>query len=142
MIKLYIQNIIHRAFVLKVPFLFKFLKFCAVGFSGLIIDYSITFLLKEKLKVQKYIANACGFITAASSNYVLNRIWTFHSYNPEILFEYSSFFIISLIGLSINTFILWLVIKKYKINFYLAKFIAILVTTLWNFFANYLYTFA
>jgi len=142
MIKTYIFNIIYRAFVLQVPFVFKFLKFCAVGLSGLFIDYGITYLLKEKLNVQKYLANGCGFITAASSNYVLNRIWTFQSYNPEILFEYSSFFVISLIGLSINTFILWIVIKKYKINFYLAKFVAILVTTLWNFFANYLYTFA
>ena len=123
-------------------FLFKFVKFCAVGFSGLLIDYGITYVLKEKFKVQKYLANACGFITAASSNYVLNRIWTFQSDSPEILFEYGSFFVISTIGLGINTFILWLVIKKYKINFYLAKFIAILVTTLWNFLANYLYTFA
>jgi putative flippase GtrA len=142
MLKGYFISYIENAIILQMSFLFKFVKFCAVGFSGLLIDYGITYILKEKFKVQKYFANACGFITAASSNYVLNRIWTFQSDSPEILFEYGSFFVISIIGLGINTFILWVVITKYKINFYLAKFIAILVTTLWNFFANYLYTFA
>ena len=138
----HIINFILRIYVHQVPFILKFVKFCVVGLSGLVIDYGITFTLKEKFKVQKYIANACGFITAASSNYLLNRIWTFQSNSPEILFEYSSFIVISAIGLGINTFILWVVIKNYKMNFYYAKFIAILVTTLWNFFANYLFTFA
>ncbi len=67
--------------------IFKFLKFGIVGFSGLIIDYAITFLLKEKLKVQRYISNSIGFTVAASSNWLFNRLWTFESSNPEILYE-------------------------------------------------------
>ncbi|HQQ02123.1 MAG TPA: GtrA family protein [Bacteroidales bacterium] len=103
----------------------KFIKFLIVGFSGLIVDYGITAFSKEILKIQRFIANAMGFVCAATSNYYLNRIWTFSSTNPQILKEFSYFFIISLIGLGINSLILWLVLKNFKINFYLAKIISV-----------------
>jgi putative flippase GtrA len=115
--------------------LFKFLKFVIVGFSGLIVDFSITFLLKEKLKIHRYLSNSAGFTVAASTNYLLNRVWTFESNNPRVLQEFSTFFIISLIGLLINNFFLFLFERKRK--FYFAKFLAIMVTSLWNFSANY-----
>ncbi len=127
---------------LSKAFLWKFLKFAIVGFSGLIVDFGITYVCKELLKIQKYISNSIGFTAAASSNYVLNRIWTFQSKDPEIMIEYSEFLIISLIGLGINNFILWLIITKFKLNFYLSKLFAIGVVTVWNFLANYFITFA
>ncbi|HPW66675.1 MAG TPA: GtrA family protein [Salinivirgaceae bacterium] len=122
--------------------IYKFIKFGIVGFSGVLVDFGITFLCKEWLKIPKYVSNAIGFTVAASTNYYLNRVWTFYSQNPNMLREYSDFFVISLIGLAINTLILYLCVKKLKLNFYLAKLIAIGVTTIWNFSANYLYTFA
>jgi putative flippase GtrA len=129
-------------FELSQGILRKFLKFGIVGFSGLFIDFGVTFLFKEKMKVQKYLANSIGFITAASSNYFLNRIWTFHSEDPKVLVEYSQFMAISLIGLAINTLVLWLIVSKLKWNFYFAKLIAIAVVTIWNFGANAFITFA
>ncbi len=120
----------------------KFLKFGLVGFTGLFVDYGFTWLCKEKLRLQKYLSNAIGFTLAASSNYFLNRIWTFQSTNPEVFLEYSEFILISLIGLILNTFILWQVVSRFKINFYFAKLFAIAVVTVWNFVANLLFTFA
>jgi putative flippase GtrA len=115
--------------------IFKFFKFIIVGFSGMIVDFSITILLKEKLKVNRYISNSAGFTIAASSNYLFNRFWTFESNNPRVLMEYSTFFLISLIGLAINNLIIYMFEKKLK--FYFAKFLAIMVTSIWNFMANY-----
>ncbi|MFA5818603.1 MAG: GtrA family protein [Bacteroidales bacterium] len=119
--------------------IFKFLKFGIVGFFGMVIDFSITFLLKEKLKVHRYISSSVGFTIAASSNYLLNRLWTFESSNPRVLVEYSTFIIISLIGLVINNLFLYIFEKKQR--FYLAKLFAIGITTIWNFLANYYLTF-
>jgi putative flippase GtrA len=119
--------------------IYIFIKFGVVGFIGLIIDFSITYVLKEFLKINRYISNSIGFLVAASSNYFLNRVWTFNSDNPEIFFEYTSFLIISIVGLVINNFFLYLFEKRF--NFYLSKLFAIAVTTIWNFFANYLITF-
>ena len=121
--------------------IWKFLKFCIVGFSGMIVDFGTTWLLKEKVKVNKYIANSTGFILAASSNYLFNRFWTFHSVNPRIVSEYGSFILISSVGLAINNLIIFLLNEKMKLNFYLSKLFAIGVVTIWNFFMNYVITF-
>lgn len=118
----------------------KFIKFASVGFSGLIIDFSITYLLKEHFNLHRYIANSIGFTIAASTNYLLNRAWTFQSKNPAILTEYTSFFFVSLIGLGLNNLFLFLFEKKF--NFYLSKLLAIAFTTVWNFLANYFFTFS
>jgi putative flippase GtrA len=127
--------------MIEILFFLKFLKFCAVGFSGMIIDFGTTWLLKEKLKVNKYIANSCGFILAASSNYMLNRIWTFESHRQQIVSEYFSFIGISVVGLVLNNIIVYFLSDKLKWNFYLSKIFAIGVVIIWNFGMNFLFTF-
>lgn len=122
--------------------LLKLIKFGIVGFSGMIVDFGITIICKEKLKIQKYVSNAIGFTVAASTNWLLNRIWTFASNNPQILSEYLRFLGVSVIGLGINTLILWMLTDKVKLNFYLSKVGAIGITTIWNFLANNYFTFA
>ncbi|MDR2118513.1 MAG: GtrA family protein [Tannerellaceae bacterium] len=120
----------------------QFLKFCAVGFSGMMIDFGLTWYLKEKAKTNRYIANTCGFIAAAASNYIWNRIWTFRSVSDRIAAEFLSFFLIALFGVGLNNLILWILSDKFGFNFYLSKLLAVGVVTLWNFGMNYLFTFA
>lgn len=121
--------------------LWKFFKFCVIGFSGMLIDFGTTWFLKEKVRINKYIANSTGFILAATSNYIWNRFWTFHSENKQVVTEYFSFLLISLAGLGINNLVIYLLHDKMKLNFYVSKLIAIGVVTLWNFIMNYLITF-
>ena len=121
--------------------LWEFLKFCMVGSSGMIIDFGTTGLLKEKVRINKYFANSIGFILAATSNYLLNRYWTFHSENTRVVTEYFSFVMISVVGLGINNAVVYLLTEKLKLNFYLSKLFAVGVVTVWNFSMNYLFTF-
>jgi putative flippase GtrA len=121
--------------------LVKFIKFCVIGFTGMIIDFGTTWVLKEKAGINKYVANSTGFILAASSNYFWNRTWTFRSESQLIAKEYFSFFVISAAGLGINNFIIFLLNDRLRLNFYLAKLIAVGVVTCWNFTMNYLITF-
>ena len=122
-------------------FFLKFLKFCLVGFSGMVIDFGTTWVLKEKIKLNKYLSNSTGFILAATSNYIWNRIWTFESTDSGIATEYLSFIGISIIGLAINNFVIYLLSDRLKMNFYLSKVFAIGVVTLWNFLMNFFFTF-
>lgn len=124
-------------------FLLKFLKFGIVGGSGVFVDFGVTWLFKDVFKVKKYAANSIGFITAATTNYILNRIWTFCSENPNILKEYLLFFVISILGLGLNNLTIYVLTDlKYKMNFYVAKLFATGVVFLWNFLMNYFITFA
>ena len=129
-------------FVIDKLLISKFLKFGIVGCSGMIIDFGITYLCKEILRINKFISNCIGFILAATSNYFLNRIWTFNSQTEDIGVQYIQFMIVSSIGLVINSLSLYFFNEKLKWNFYLSKLVAIGITTIWNFFGNLLFTFA
>jgi len=120
---------------------YKFIKFGIVGFSGVFVDFGFTYICKEWLKIQKYVSNAIGFTLAASSNYYLNRVWTFNSNNPDVTVEYGRFLFISAIGLLISTLVLYLLVTRAKFNFYFAKLLAIVVVTFWNFIINLNFTF-
>ena len=119
----------------------KFLKFCTVGFSGLAIDFGITYLAKEKLKFNKYVANSLGFSIASTSNYFLNKVWTFQDTNPDAITHFSKYIFIALIGLLLNNLIIYLLVNKKEVTFYWAKLIAIGIVVFWNFIANYNFTF-
>lgn len=123
------------------PLLLKLLKFCAVGFTGMIIDFSVTWLLKEKCKVNKYIANSSGFLLSTINNYIWDRMWTFHSTSGEVTSQFLKFAGFSIIGLVLNNFFIYIFNDKLKWNFYLSKAIAIGLVTAWNFFMNFLFTF-
>lgn len=120
---------------------FKFLKFAVVGTSGVLVDFSITYLAKEKLRIQKYVANAMGFSVAATTNFFLNRIWTFQSNDPQVVQQWVKFFVIAVIGLGLNTIMIWYAHQRKGHNFYLAKAVAIVLVMIWNFIVNFLYTF-
>jgi putative flippase GtrA len=120
----------------------KFLKFGLVGASGLAVDFGLTFLFKEKLKLNKYIANSIGFLSAASSNFAINRMWTFASADPDIINQYMKFIGVSLGGLLLSYTILKLIHEQLNWNFYLAKLIAIGFVMSWNFSINLIFTFA
>jgi putative flippase GtrA len=83
-----------------------------------------------------------GFAFAATTNYLLNRIWTFESTNPQIGTEYAKYFIVSLVGMGIDMLTVYLLNGKLKWNFYISKVFAIGASTLWNFLGNLLFTFA
>ena len=120
---------------------FNAVKFGAVGILGMFIDFLFTWIGKEKLKLNKFLANAIGFVVAVCSNYLLNRIWTFASRNPQVFQQFLQFLAVSTIGLALNMLFLYLLHEKLKLNFYLSKLFAIALVFTWNFTANYLFTF-
>ncbi len=121
----------------------KFLRFGAVGLSGVGVDFGITYISKEKLLINRYISNSIGFVAAATSNYILNRIWTFESHSNHIFIQYAIFMMIAIGGLTINNFVLFILNQQTQwMKFYTAKVVATGIVFLWNFTLNYLITFS
>lgn len=120
----------------------KLVKFSVVGGSGLVIDFGLTYLAKERLNVNKYVANAIGFTVAASTNFFLNKRWTFGNTSPQVVNQYTLFFTIALVGLALNQIILYVLHHYFRTNFYLAKLVATGLVVFWNFTMNYLITFS
>jgi putative flippase GtrA len=120
----------------------KMLRFGVCGMAGMVLDFSITWLCKEKLKWNKYAANSAGFAVAVVNNYLLNRLWTFNDHSAKVLPQFTSFIAVSLVGLLLNNLLLALFHQKLKMNFYFAKLFAIGVVFLWNYFGSSYFTFA
>ena len=123
------------------PILWSLLKFCLVGGSGMVVDFGVTWLCKERLRWNKYVSNSLGFVLAATNNYIWNRLWTFASHDTAVVRQYSMFLLVSVIGLALNNLIIYLLHERLRLNFYVAKICAIICVTLWNFSMNYLFTF-
>lgn len=120
-----------------------FLKFFTVGGLGFGIDMLSTWLLKEKLELQKYTANTIGFIIGIIFRFFANKFWAFENNDPNWLKQILQFGVIALIGLGIVNGIIYLLNEKLKVlTFYKAKIVAMIIFMLWNFTANYLWTFA
>ena len=133
----------------------KFLKFGVVGASGMVVDFGVLILMRDVVGLPDLWANTISFTAAATSNYFLNRIWTFRSKDKQVGVEYLKFLAVSIVGLGINNGVLWLSSRLWpgayyaSINFlgmdidvfYLFKLLAIAITTIWNFFGNMLFTF-
>jgi len=123
-------------------FLIQSIKYTVVGGTGTGINFGLTYWLKEKVRINAYIANSIGFGISITLNYILNRVWTFESDNPDILQEYGIFMTVAGTGLLLNHYCVYFLSTRYKINFYIAKLIAVTVVGMWNFFLNTFYTFA
>ena len=133
----------------------RFIKFGVVGASGMVVDFGVLYLMRDVIGLPDLWANTISFTAAATSNYFLNRIWTFRSHERQVGVEYMKFLAVSIIGLGINNGVLLLsrllwpeayngqlsLLGVTVDTFYLFKLLAIAITTLWNFFGNMLFTF-
>lgn len=123
------------------PLLFKIFKFGIVGASGMLVDFGVTYLAKEKIKLNKYVSNTLGFFSAATTNFIFNRLWTFESSDPAVGFQYLKFLLLSIVGVLLSNLFIYLFHGRLKWNFYLAKLVSIAIVMFWNFFASYFFTF-
>ncbi len=120
----------------------RFLRFGLVGFSGLFVDYAIFFLLFSQWGVGLTTSNILSAETAIFNNFLWNDAWTFADFAQQQkgwrarLKRFLKFNLICLAGLVLNTLIVNLLFNLFGFNAYLAKFIAIGLVTLWNFWVN------
>jgi len=127
---------------INIAFLFKFIKFVIVGGISFIVDFGVTYIAKERIKLNKFVANTLGFCISATLNFNINRLWTFKSVDADIQMQFIRFICIAVGGLLINNLIVYYLTEKRQLNFYGSKFIAVFIVTFYNFTMNNLITFA
>lgn len=119
----------------------QFVKFGLVGFLSFLVDAGVYLILTRYLAVFYLLAKMISFVVAATNSYIFNRTWTFRSKNSQIRREFVKFFLISLIGLGINSLIMFLAVDLIKLNDLFGLVIATIITMFWNFTANKLWVF-
>jgi putative flippase GtrA len=126
----------------------RFAKFVVVGLSGTILDYSL-FLFLKSWGWQTGIANMISASLGMFNNFYWNRQWTFSKpLDKSSGVQFIQYFIVSLIGLGINTMVIVAVeepcevmIPNAQLGCILAKLLATGAAFVWNYLANLNWTF-
>lgn len=119
----------------------QFTKFCFVGLGNAVIDFSIYLTLTRVFNLYFVLANIGAFIVAVTSSFLINKKWTFHDSGGEHTKKYIKFIVTNLIGLGINTTLLYCFVTYLGLFDVLAKIMAIVLTTFWNFSTSKYWTF-
>jgi putative flippase GtrA len=116
----------------------EFLRFCVVGTSGYVVNSGLFWLLDRSLAYP--MAFALAFVCAATSNFALNRAWTFGT-GGRVSPQYARFLAVSLLALGVDLAVLSALVELAGAPKLVAAAAAILAATPASFAGNRLWTF-
>ena len=129
----------------SVLFLSKAGRFFTVGASGLIVNYVVSLLLSNLIPNIWYIhATFFGIIASISSNFVLNKLWTFEDRDFSIkhfLRQYGLFLLLCSFGAGIQLFLVSVFVDYYNIQYSVSLIMAVCIASISNFLLNKKITF-
>lgn len=135
----------------KIRIVFQAAKFILVGGLNTLIDFGVLNLLMWSTDIYKGSLiiglNAISFLTAVTNSYLWNKFWTFKQdreaqvEKESIGKEFTQFVVVSLIGISLNTAIVYLITTFINpisglspvLWANLAKVVATFISLAWNF---------
>ena len=138
----YLQNLI-RYLPYKKNVIKEFFKFALVGGIGTLVNIIILYLLTEKLGLYYILSAIFSFIVAMTSNFTLNKIWTFkEQIKLEISKKYIQFSLVSITALLVNLFFLYIFTEIFGIYYIISQILAIGIALSINFLGNKIWTFS
>ena len=120
----------------------RFIRFSISGFSGLLVNMAILFLLREFIGLGLTRSAIMAAEIAIVNNFFWNDLWTFHDIASrqkgwsKQSKRFLKFNMICLSGLILNVLLINLLYNFFGINEYIANLIAIATVTFWNFWFN------
>jgi len=129
----------------SIRFISKAGRFYTVGASGLLVNYIISLLFADATINFWYIhATIIGIAVSMSSNFILNKIWTFEDRNFEAkktLTQYGKFVGFSSLGALIQLGMVYVLVDNYQFVYSLALILAVIIAASSNFIFNKKWTF-
>lgn len=112
----------------------QFMKFGVVGTLAFIIDFGLLALLTSGLGINYLISATISFIVSVIFNYFASMRYVFtHRDDISRRREFIIFVMLSIVGLILNNVLMWVCVELLHIFYLLAKIVATVAVTLWNF---------
>lgn len=115
-------------------------QFSVVGAIGFVINLAVYRTLVHH-GIEFLLAALFSFLVAVTSNYALNRFWTFREHRGHVGIQGMRFFVVSLAGLGVNLLLLELIVGAAGAEKVVGQAIAIVLVTPLNFVGNKLWSF-
>ena len=129
----------------SVKFLSKAGRFYTVGASGFIVNYVISLLFTGGVSELWYLhANVIGIIASITTNFILNKTWTFTDRDFTIkktISQYGKFAMFSSLGALIQLGMVYFLVDSNEISYPLALILAVMTAAFGNFVLNKKWTF-
>jgi len=129
----------------SIRFISKAGRFYTVGASGLLVNYLVSLLFADAIINFWYIhATIIGIAISMSSNFILNKIWTFEDRNFEAkktIAQYGKFVGFSSLGALIQLGMVYVLVDNYQFAYPLALILAVVIAASSNFILNKKWTF-
>ncbi len=134
-------------------FLMQFSKFFFIGGVSLLINWGVMLLTQRVIhmevvfsfgdtQVKDYMIGAVlGFIVSAIANYFLNKKFTFNNKLKAYGKQMTKFFMVSIIGLILNTAITILLVERVGVPPTIVTPLAAAIVLFWNYFGHRVFTF-
>lgn len=112
----------------------QIIKFGIVGGSAFAIDYGLMIFLTEVMNINYLISNGLSFSASVVFNYIMSVKWVFDVKEKNSKTnEFLIFVLLSLVGLGINQFIMWITVEKLEVYYLLSKIYATIIVMVYNF---------
>ena len=129
----------------SVKFLYKAGRFYTVGTSGFIVNYMISLLFAGGVSDLWYLhANVIGIIASITTNFILNKIWTFEDRDFRIkktISQYGKFAMFSSLGALVQLGMVYFLVDSNEIAYPIALILAVITAAFGNFVLNKKWTF-
>jgi dolichol-phosphate mannosyltransferase len=129
----------------SVKFLYKAGRFYTVGASGFAVNYLISLLFTGGISDMWYLhANVIGIIVSITTNFILNKAWTFGDRDFRIkktISQYGKFVMFSSLGALVQLGMVYLLVDSAEISYPLALILAVMTAAFGNFVFNKKWTF-
>lgn len=129
----------------SVRFLSKAARFYTVGTSGLAVNYLMSLLFATGVTSLWYLhANVIGIIASMTTNFVLNKAWTFEDRNftpRKTLLQYGKFVGFSSFGALVQLGLVFYLVESHNLLYPLALILAVITAAFGNFILNKKWTF-
>ena len=129
----------------SVKFLSKAARFYTVGASGFIVNYLVSLLFAGGISDMWYLhANVIGIIASITTNFILNKAWTFGDRNFKIkktISQYGKFAMFSSLGALVQLGMVYLLVDSIDLVYPVALILAVMTAAFGNFVLNKKFTF-
>ena len=111
----------------------QLIKFGIVGVIATLIDLAVLMLLKEFMHVDVLVASAVAFSVSVIANYILSMLFVFKGSENSKVKEIIVFVALSIGGLLLNQFIMWLGTEIMTVYYLWVKAFALVFVPIYNF---------
>ena len=111
----------------------QLIKFGIVGVIATLIDLAMLMLLKEFMHVDVLVASAVAFSVSVIANYILSMLFVFKGSENSKVKEFLVFVILSIGGLLLNQFIMWIGTEIMTAYYLWVKAFALVFVPIYNF---------